>query len=72
VSRAAIEPLDALAHLPSFVADDTEAIRLRQGRAVDVVDGALEGLVAVAHGGELLAVGESAGGVLRPRKVFGT
>lgn len=72
VRRAAIEPLDALAHLPSFVADDIEATRLRQGRAVDVADGALEGLVAVAHAGELLAVGESAAGVLRPRKVFGT
>lgn len=72
VRRAAIDPLDALAHLPSFVVDDTEASRLRQGRAVELVDGALEGMVAVAHAGELLAIGESAGGVLRPRKVFGT
>lgn len=70
VAAAAIEPLDALAHLPTLVADDAQAISLGQGRAVEVVDEAPQGLVAVAHAGMLLAVGESASGVLKPRKVF--
>ncbi|HUF76694.1 MAG TPA: tRNA pseudouridine(55) synthase TruB [Longimicrobiales bacterium] len=71
LAAAAIEPLEALAHLPRLVADDAEAALLSQGRPLEGVDESLDGLVAVAHDGALLAVGESAGGVLRPRKVFG-
>jgi tRNA pseudouridine55 synthase len=72
VAGAAIEPLEALGHLPRLVADDAEAALLAQGRPLEGVDAGLDGLVAVAHDGALLAVGVSGGGVLRPRKVFGT
>jgi tRNA pseudouridine55 synthase len=69
VRAAAIEPLDALAHLPTYTADAAEADRLQHGRALEV-DGAPQGMVAVAHAGALLAIGESEGGVLRSCKVF--
>jgi tRNA pseudouridine55 synthase len=69
VNRAAIDPLVAIAHLPRVAAGDDEAARLTQGQAVSA-EGRGEGLVAVAHEGALLAIGECADGVLRPRKVF--
>ena len=72
LAAAAISPLEALAHLPRLVADDAEAALLSQGRPLEGVDAGLDGLVAVAHDGALLAIGESDGRVLRPRKVFGT
>ena len=71
LAAAAVGPLEALAHLPRLVADDAEAAMLSQGRTLEGRDADPEGLVAVAHDGALLAVAESAGGVLRPRKVFG-
>ena len=71
VAAATIEPLEALRHLPTLTADDDEAGLLSQGRPLEGIDEGLEGLVAVAHAGALLAVAESGGGVLRPRKVFG-
>jgi tRNA pseudouridine55 synthase len=71
VAGAAIEPLDALAHLPTFAADAHAAAMLTQGRPVPLDEGAPAGLVAVARDGALLAVGESASGFLKPRKVFG-
>lgn len=70
VAEAAIAPLSALGHLPKVVLGDREADRLVTGQTVRVVDDGHRGLVAVAHRGSLLAVGESAGGLLRPRKVF--
>jgi len=71
VADAAIEPLDALRHLPTFAADEVEAGLLAHGRSLQGVDESLRGLVAVSHAGALLAVGESNEGVLKPRKVFG-
>ncbi len=46
--------------------------RLAHGQPVEVVTGGATapGPVAVTHEGDLVAVGESRGGVLRPRKVF--
>ncbi|HSH74291.1 MAG TPA: tRNA pseudouridine(55) synthase TruB [Longimicrobiales bacterium] len=70
VAEAAIAPLSALGHLPKVVLGDRESDRLVTGQTVRVVDDGHRGLVAVAHRGSLLAVGESAGGLLRPRKVF--
>lgn len=69
VAAAAIDPLDALAHLPRVATDGANARRLAHGEPVRF-DAAPEGLVAVAHGGELLAVGMCQGGLLRPSKVF--
>jgi tRNA pseudouridine55 synthase len=70
VEAAAISPLEAVAHLPQLDADDTTARLVTHGRPVEGMDPSLSGLVAVAHLGTLLAMGECGGGVLRPRKVF--
>jgi len=69
VEAAAIDPLSALTHLPTYAADDADAGRLTHGQPVPVGE-PTAGLVAVAHGGALLAIGECADGLLRPRKVF--
>lgn len=70
VAGAAIDPLDALRHLPTLAVDAEAAERLLHGVSVPVADEGLEGPVAVSHAGALLAIGEPRGGVLRPRKVF--
>jgi tRNA pseudouridine55 synthase len=72
VRAAMLAPADAVSHLPRVVADERGEADLRHGRAVQAPDGfAAEGAVAVVSaGGELLAVGEAADGVVRPRKVF--
>jgi tRNA pseudouridine55 synthase len=70
--RAMLTPADAVSHLPRVLADERAEADLRHGRAVRAPDGfAADGAVAVVSaGGELLAVGEAADGVVRPRKVF--
>jgi tRNA pseudouridine55 synthase len=70
VAAAAIDPLDALRHLPTLAVDTDDASRLTHGVGVSLADEGLEGPVAVSYGGALLAIGEPSGGVLRPRKVF--
>lgn len=72
VRAALIPPLEAVSHLPRVEIDERAAENVRHGRAVRV-DRAepVDGTVALASAaGELLAVGEAAGGVVRPRKVF--
>lgn len=72
VERAALDPVRALAHLPKLEVGDEAAKRLAHGQAVEVGPErtAAPGPVAVTHAGDLVAVGESRGGVLLPRKVF--
>lgn len=72
VRAAMIVPAAALSHLPHVVADAAGEADLRFGRAVRAPEGfAVEGPVAVVSAsGELLAVGEMADGLVRPRKVF--
>lgn len=73
VGDVAVDPLAALAHLPTVVVDDEAAVRIAHGQTVPLrsEDGAKEGVpVAVAHAGALVAVGQADEGVLRPRKVF--
>ncbi|HEX8692117.1 MAG TPA: tRNA pseudouridine(55) synthase TruB [Longimicrobium sp.] len=74
VRAALIPPLEAVAHLPRITIDELAAEDVRHGRAVRAGEAdAAEGTVALASpAGELLAVGEAAGGVVRPRKVFMT
>jgi len=72
VARAAVEPLRALRHLPTFAVDAAEAALLTHGQPIRLDDDLPGGLVAVAHEGSLLAVGQSSSGLLRPRKVFGS
>lgn len=70
VRDALVSPLDALRHLPVVAASPDEAARLRHGQALDAPGGTPSGLVAVASDGSLLAVAESDGERIRPRKVF--
>lgn len=72
VAAALIAPADALAHLPRVVADARGEADVRHGRALPAPPELhVTGPVAiVSEGGDLLAVGESADGIVRPRKVF--
>ncbi len=71
VADRAVPPLAALSHLPTVEVDDSVAERLALGQAVRLEEDLSEAVpLAVAHGGTLLAIGEAADGVLRPRKVF--
>lgn len=69
VARALVSPLDALAHLARVEVDDTTAQRIRHGEMVSV-PGAPAGPLAVAHHGRLIAVAETDGDLVRPKKVF--
>jgi tRNA pseudouridine55 synthase len=72
VARATVAPADALAHLPRVVADARGEVDVRHGRALPApADLRVTGPVAIVSAdGGLLAVGESADGTVRPRKVF--
>jgi tRNA pseudouridine55 synthase len=74
VRAAALEPARALAQLPRLAVDADGARALSHGRAVPApAAAALPEGVAVAllsEEGRLLAIGERAGDVVRPRKVF--
>jgi len=69
VAGAAVPPLEALAHLPTLEVDSASAGRLAHGQVVELPEPAA-GVVAVAHEGALIAVGEADEGVIRPKKVF--
>jgi tRNA pseudouridine55 synthase len=72
VAAAMIAPADALAHLPRVVADARGEADIRHGRTLPApADLHVTGPVSiVSSSGDLLAVGESAEGFVRPRKVF--
>jgi tRNA pseudouridine55 synthase len=70
VAEAALDPLEALQHLPTVDVDDEAAARILHGGSVALSDDAAAGTVVLAHAGSLVAIGERAGGVVRPRKVF--
>lgn len=70
VRAALLAPLASLRHLPVVDVDELEAGRVRHGQALDGRGRAPVGLVALAADHELLAVAESDGARLRPRKVF--
>ena len=72
VKAALLTPLDAVSHLPRMTVDEAGIAALAHGRPVptawDVPEGTPVALASAAD--ELLAVGERAGAVVRPRKVF--
>jgi tRNA pseudouridine55 synthase len=72
VEAALIAPLTAVGHLPVVDVDAADAARVRDGQAIRANGAAAEdgATVALAAGSELVAVAESGGGMLRPRKVF--
>ena len=73
VAAALIAPADAVSHLASARVDERGEADLRFGRAVAIGDAGIadgETVAVVGPGGGLLAIGEAAGGRVRPRKVF--
>lgn len=70
VGRAAVEPLDALRHMPSLEVDDDDARKLIHGQKVRLTEEVAPGRLAVSRGGVLLAIAEVEDGLLIPRKVF--
>lgn len=72
VRAAMLSPLEAVSHLPRVMVDADGVAALRFGRAVPAAADTPEDVpVAVASAeGELLGIGERAGDVVRPRKVF--
>jgi tRNA pseudouridine55 synthase len=69
VREAWITPLAAVAHLPLASLDDEAAEALTHGRAI-AAPGIPAGLAAAGVGDRLIAIVESDGRSLRPRKVF--
>lgn len=69
VRAALIPPLRAVGHLPSVELSPEERQRIGHGQRLPA-DGGEAGLLALVEGGELVAVAESDGQTIRPRKVF--
>ncbi len=70
LEAAKIAPLAALAHLPGVDVDRAIARRISHGQKVRLEWDGPPGLVTVAEGAALVAIGEIRAGVLHPRKVF--
>ncbi len=62
-------PLEAVAHLPSRELDDEQRARAAHGQPLDGFDQPGD-FVALVAGGELIAVAEPFGDILKPRVVF--
>jgi tRNA pseudouridine55 synthase len=71
VAGVLVDPLAAMAHLPTVELDAEETRRIGHGQALPAPEAAGPGLVVLAADGALVAVAESDGETLRPRKVFG-
>lgn len=69
VRAALVAPLPALDHLPVVELSEDERRRVGHGQRLSGA-GRPRGLVTLAEAGELVAVAESDGETLRPRKVF--
>lgn len=65
-----MDPLEVMHSMPRVDLGAGAAADVRHGRAVTGADAALEGAVALAADGHLLAVGEAHDGTLRPRVVL--
>jgi tRNA pseudouridine55 synthase len=70
IEGAAIEPLQAMAHMPTVVVSHEDVTRLAHGQDVQVGASSPSGTVAVVHDGKLVAVANIQDGLLRPAKVF--
>jgi tRNA pseudouridine55 synthase len=71
VRAATLQPLEALAHLPTVKVDHVAALHLSHGRSVPAPAGVPEGArAAVAWQGRLHALADVSDGALQPRKVF--
>lgn len=70
VRAALIDPLRAMAHMPTIEVDEDESRRISHGQRLAAGGRADPGIVALAHADALVAVAESDGETIRPRKVF--
>jgi tRNA pseudouridine55 synthase len=70
VERVLMRPLEALAHLPSWVVDPEGVRRISHGQSVPYAGPEVSGPVAVSSGPDLVAVGHVVDGALKPSKVF--
>ena len=71
VRAAWIAPADALAHLPRVPVNPGQAREIGHGGPVTAPAALPEDVpVVVVDGGEVIAIAEVVGGMLRPRKVF--
>lgn len=69
VRAALVAPLRALDHLPARALDEEEVLKVGHGQRLAAA-GAPSGLLALSADGELVAIAESDGETIRPRKVF--
>lgn len=69
VRAALIPPLDAIGDFPALELSADDIVDIRHGRRVERVSN-ISGTVALSAGGELIAIAESDGERLAPRKVF--
>ena len=65
-----VDPLEVMHSMPRVDLDEEGAANVRYGRAVAAPDPGLEGTVAMACAGHLLAVGQAHGGTVRPKVVL--
>jgi tRNA pseudouridine55 synthase len=70
LQRAALTPLEAMAHLPRVDVDADAAARLRQGKALSAADAGGDGTIVLASNGELVALARARDGLYRPFKVW--
>ena len=70
VSAGLMDPLEALSDMPVLNVDEKTAAQLVHGRTVQVAGPGVQGTIAVAYKGELLASGEVCDSTFRPRKVL--
>jgi tRNA pseudouridine55 synthase len=70
VASALVSPLEGLSHLPAIHLDAGDADDIRHGRAIGAPDGAPRGMVVLAMDGAVVAMAESDGTRVRPRKVL--
>ncbi|HEX9108575.1 MAG TPA: tRNA pseudouridine(55) synthase TruB [Longimicrobiales bacterium] len=71
VRAAWIGPAEALRHLPRVDVSAPQAVEIGHGGPIFAPDAlGKHEQVVVCEGGELIAIAESTGGMLRPRKVF--
>lgn len=72
VERAAVSPLRALTHLPTWTVDPDVARRLAHGQRVAYTgeNAGMSAVVAADDGGGLVAIGSASGGLFKPSKVF--
>jgi tRNA pseudouridine55 synthase len=69
-AAATVSLVDAIAHLPAVNITEEQARRLAHGQGIEVTDPATPDLLRALCNGQLIAVLDRAGNVLRPHKVL--